>query len=329
MRRKAELNLILNDVINGYSQFEYNRSLFFIKHLDIKIYSLLDNIYLNIYDSCVQNGIKNQEEKIQELINSGFWSLREEEEIKKIKLYLQGLNQSKSKQILVSQKRLIQKQIDEQERKLSYLLHNKYELLGLTAEYLADKEKNKFTLVKTIYKDEECVNPVFDEEYIDDELLSGLYSPYNKVMDNFTDRTFKCLALSDLFLMPFSLCENSVYNFFGKPAAKLTLYQNKLFQYGKKYLSIIEHESFSSIPIEVKEDPDKLIDWFEAKNSAKETLQKIDDKKSQGMSLVGATKEDLEALGIKQEKGIDFGAEAAKKGGSLSIWDIQKLQGES
>ncbi|NBV98834.1 MAG: hypothetical protein EBR67_04905, partial [Proteobacteria bacterium] len=56
---------------------------------------------------------------------------------------------------------------------------------------------------------------------------------------------------------------------------------------------------------------------------------KVTNKDNVATSIVGATKEDLKRLGLKEDKtdGIDLAKEAAKKGGKLDMQDLIKLHG--
>ena len=70
-------------------------------------------------------------------------------------------------------------------------------------------------------------------------------------------------------------------------------------------------------------------------NSASEnkgSVLKEDGKSGEASTIVGATKEDLEALGVSATQDIgetvDLNDELAKKGGTMSMEDIMKLHGQ-
>lgn len=79
---------------------------------------------------------------------------------------------------------------------------------------------------------------------------------------------------------------------------------------------------------DVMDDPDKLIELYNVGKSAdkiKESMENAD-----ASTVVGATNEDLERMGLKAptdepQQGISLAAEAAKKGGKLSMEDLMKL----
>ena len=62
--------------------------------------------------------------------------------------------------------------------------------------------------------------------------------------------------------------------------------------------------------------------------NAKEILDKAKDEEGAASSIVGATKEDLEHLGVDMKtEGISLEQAAADKGGSLNMQDLMKLHG--
>ena len=79
------------------------------------------------------------------------------------------------------------------------------------------------------------------------------------------------------------------------------------------------------------DDPDKIIEWYEASTSAQAAMDKATTSadKMGGSSIVGASKKEMEHLGAATEEteSINLAAEAAKKGGQLNMADLLKLHG--
>jgi hypothetical protein len=80
-------------------------------------------------------------------------------------------------------------------------------------------------------------------------------------------------------------------------------------------------------------DPEKLIEWYEGSKNVEEVLNKnskVAQKDNVATSIIGATSEDINRLGIKNDNetvAIDLNKEAAKKGGKLDMQDLIKLHG--
>ena len=128
--------------------------------------------------------------------------------------------------------------------------------------------------------------------------------------------------------MYFILGKDSAYEFYGKSISSLPFYQVQLFHHGR-YFSELLKKVGDVLPFEVKNDPDKIIEWAEVKDNIDKVLNSPDSKGGQNFGVVGATKEDLKVAGLDKYKStVDFGAEAVKKGGSLSMEDFMSLQGD-
>ena len=157
----------------------------------------------------------------------------------------------------------------------------------------------------------------------------SLVATYNKNTKKFGSSNLKKISLSGFFTNLFYLCENNAYTFFGKPLVELTFYQVELFGYGRYYKSLMEN-SEAQVPDDVKEDPEKLVEWFESTKNAREVLDKSkgSEKEGSATSLVGATKQDLKRLGLDNpNETINLAKKAAEKGGTLSMEDMMKIHG--
>jgi precorrin-4 methylase len=109
----------------------------------------------------------------------------------------------------------------------------------------------------------------------------------------------------------------------------LTFYQAELFTHGRYFKNILQN-SKNTPPDDIMNDPDKIIEWYEASTNAQEAMNKINKDSSGGSSIVGASREEMQKLGAidDSERGIDLAAEAAKKGGELTMDDLIKLHGQ-
>ena len=127
----------------------------------------------------------------------------------------------------------------------------------------------------------------------------------------------------------FYLCDDNPQIFYGKPVVDLTFYQAEMFTYGR-YFKNLAQESKGSPPEEIRNDPDKLIEFYEVRRNADEILDKASQKTGEKMgasSLVGATKEDLEALGYNESGGgsVDLAKIADEKGGTMNMDDFIEI----
>jgi hypothetical protein len=170
-----------------------------------------------------------------------------------------------------------------------------------------------------------------DEEFgdLDQEQIYEIMSIYSFNTDKFKAYSLKRIALADFFTNIFYICEDNIFNFYGKPVINLTFYQIEVYSFGRYFKSIIQN-SEEKIPEHIMEDPDELIEWAQSSKNVKDAMEKgnLSNKEHSATSLVGATKEDLKKAGIDADTDmIDLSQEAKKKGGKLSMEDMMKLHG--
>ena len=88
--------------------------------------------------------------------------------------------------------------------------------------------------------------------------------------------------------------------------------------------------SENKVPDDIRQDPEKIVEWFSSTKSARETLEKSKNAGQDGSatSLVGATKDDLKRLGLDNpDETVNLAKKAAEKGGRLNMEDMMKLHG--
>jgi hypothetical protein len=86
----------------------------------------------------------------------------------------------------------------------------------------------------------------------------------------------------------------------------------------------------SPLTNEMMDDPDKLIGQHNIEQN-KDSVLKEDGKSGSASTIVGATKEDLEALGVSATENlgetIDLNKAVEEKGGTMSMDELIKLHG--
>jgi hypothetical protein len=241
-----------------------------------------------------------------------------------------NLKRQKGKLYLKSQIEALKKEIDKAQQKLEKLQAEKDGMMGHTCERFAAKKINEYYMYMSVFKDEELEERKFSSTEFDelsDKDLISLINVYNQTAGKFDHTVIKRVALSPLFLNFFYLCDDSAVNFYGEPVVHLTFYKTEVFSYGLQFKNILS-DSKNRPPDEIANDPDKLIEWADANKNAKEILDKSGEEDGSASSLVGATKEDLEHLGIDMNtEGVSLEKAAAEKGGSLNMQDLMKLHG--
>ena len=325
------LKVIFSEILRGYTLVE-NKDFGKIK---IKHFNNFDSAELDIknryfYEKARDQGLPTREQKIEYLLKEDIWDEKKNKEILNLKTMIAGLKNSKSKVFLQAHIDDINRQLEENQLKLAHLEIQKEELIGFCAENYAQRRINEHYMQKAILKDNgEFLLSNEDFEDLQQDQLMGLISTYNKNTRKFDSPNLKKISLSGFFTNLFYLCENNAYTFFGKPLVELTFYQVELFGYARYYKSLME-SSESKVPDEVRQDPEKIVEWFESSKNAKEVMDKSQTagKEGSATSLVGATKQDLKRLGLDNpNETISLAKKAAEKGGSLTMEDMMKIHG--
>jgi len=329
---KEKLRQVYADVLRGRSNhLDEKYGKVFIKHLTVWDTELLDEKREGYFLQAEQSGLPSNKEKLEMILKEGVWTEKEERKQKEYTAFISRMAETKRKMILKSEKDALSAEIEEAEKKLNSLILEKTELIGLTSEIYADKKINDYYIFLTLYKNEECTDLLFSEEEFDelsDKELSNLVIVYNAASSRFAESNMKRVALSSFFLNNYHLCKDNPFIFFGKPLVELTYHQADLFAYGRYYKHILS-EMKNPPPSDIMQDPDRLLELYEIEKSQEE---RNEGKETTGTAstVVGATKEDLEVLGMTKDSdpmAVDLNDEIRKKGGNLSMEDLIKLHG--
>lgn len=327
---RQELKLVFSEIVEGYS---LTRSELFgdlkIKHInnyDSAKTDIKNNYY---FEKAVSQGLPKREEKLEYLIKEKLWDSEKDKEADRLKEMLKGMNRTKSKLFLQTQIDAIKKDIVDNEIKLSNILAEKESVIGFTAEEYANRRINEYYMHISIL-DEEGKQLFGENEFdeLEQDQVNDIMQVYEKNNRKFKAEILKKISLADFFTNIFYLCEDNVFNFYGKPVIDLTFYQIEIYSYGRYFKSIIQN-SEEKIPDHIVEDPDKLIEWAESSKNVKEVLEKSSgDAESGASSIMGATKQDLAKAGIDENQDvIDLSQKAQEKGGRLTMEDMMKLHG--
>jgi hypothetical protein len=122
--------------------------------------------------------------------------------------------------------------------------------------------------------------------------------------------------------MYLSSCEN-IGQFYGKPVVDLTIYQLKVAVYGRMFYNIFQN--VPDIPENIKDNPQQLLAFSEAKMSSNNNSGGIDEN-SDATAVFGATKEDIDTVAGKG-KTVSLSKELEKHGGKLNMEQMMRLAG--
>ena len=327
--QQSKYKKAFRDIKNGFSEIKVLENLFYLKHLSLEDQVDIDQIYDHYFDEAKSRGVPTNDETLKRLIEEKQWSTKQESLIKQEEDFIDNLNKQKKSLYLKSEIQRVNADIELGQKRLYDLKNTKASFFNRTAESYAEERVNDFYILKCLYKDKKLSQQAFEEDQfdnIDSETLTSIIKQYSEVYKNINDNTIQYLVLQDFFNLYMPFAENPT-EFFGKSVCELTYNQVKLLIYSRFFKNVFQQND--KMPQDIKNDPDKIIDYVNANENAKKVIENKNNKENQATSIVGATSEDLEYVGLKAkgQKTLSLADEAKKKGGSLSMEDMMNIFG--
>lgn len=315
------------DIVRGFSTTEHNGSLIYIKHLTPHDQVELEDI-TELYRKIGEDrGLPTEKEMLQILLEGGDWTADDEKEVERQERFINTMEESKRKLVLKSAQDQQNVIIERETLKLNKKLQERVDLLGTTCEKYAEQRTHDFYILRSFQKDKSGDIPLYtEEEYneLDQVYIVSLVSLYNDIFNSFTEESIQYLVLEE-FYQPYLGFSDDSMQFYGIPFCELTYNQIRMLVYTRIFKNIYENNQ--NIPEKIKKDPKALLDYGSISDEEKEKMKSRFDG-ADGATLVGATPEDYEYLGITQpSQGVSLHEEAKKKGGSLTMKDMMKLSG--
>lgn len=327
-----KLKLLYADILRGYSPAFLGKKLVYFKHTTHSESANQDIKYSFFLEKAIKDHLPTYEERKNYLIEEKSWSRAEEDSVLRLESNIKNLQQSKSQKFLAKDRDELQKKIDSEQKELNRLLFERESMIGFVAEKYASKRANEHYIFSIVYENVENRKKLYSADEFDElsgQEIDDIVVLYNGVVESFGPQNIKKISLFPPFFNLFSLCDNNIFNFYGKPMLELTFYQTEIFSSAKNFKTILSN-SKTPPPQAVLEDPDKLIEWFETGQAAEKQIAKLqkDDDVIGGSSLVGAKTSDYEKLGIANgEKVVSLSEELKKHGGTMNMKDFLKIHG--
>jgi hypothetical protein len=317
---------LLKEISDGFSAYFIGEKKVLIKHQSNSDLVDFDDVY-EAYSSMAQKrGLPSEKEILEDLKSEGIWTDEDDSEIESQSFYLENLVKNKKNIVLKSALGQINKQISQAEDQLNSLRNKKSGLTANSCESYALNRANDFYIVNSFYKDKSFKEPLYTKEeyeYAEASEVSSLVSHYNNFHERFSELSIQNLVLQDFYRIYFAFCETS-NDFFGKPIMYLTNFQLNLIVYTRIFKNVFEMNE--DIPEKIKKDPEALLDFANSSEAREDMKKKFSGDKG-ASTIVGATKEDMEELGMQQNTGVSLSEAAKKKGGSLSMKDLMDISG--
>ena len=317
----------LKEIIDGFSGYYVGEKKRYIKHQSISDVVDFELVYDLHFEKAQKRGLPTREEIFDTLIKEGMWSKADDAKIEKHQFYVESLIKNKRNLYLKSATDQMNKQIEEAEAELSVMLMEKEELCANSCDKYATNRANDYYMFSSFYKDPGLSDPLYTQEEfenIEPSKVTEIIRVYNKFHESFSETHIQDLVLQDFYKIYYSFSESCI-DFFGIPIVKLNNFQLNLLIYTRIFKNIFDQHD--DIPEKIRKDPAALLDYAGSAEAREELKKKMESDAGGGSSVVGATQEDLEQLGLSSGRSQTLTDAAESKGGSLSMKDLMDLSG--
>lgn len=288
------LRTLYGQIILGSSPTKIGDSVAYIRHFSPLEQGELDGGYTSFLEMALERGLESEEQRLKDLAASGLWTEADEASLENQQRYIKGLIATKKNLSLPSQVEAQNAQIAAAEAELHKKMLERVKMLGMTAEGFAKKKLNELYILTSLHRDKACTIPWYSHEefdYLDVSELNKVAESFNKTMASINESTIKKIAIEPFFQNSFGLCDDNIFNFYGKPIISLTYQQSELAGYGRFFKHILSSEPRP--PADVLADPDKMIDWHQTSKNAEKMMK---SNTASNVAVFDATKQDMAAL---------------------------------
>jgi hypothetical protein len=314
---------VLNDILRGFSVFDYYGTDLYIKHFTLIDNAEIDNQSNYYYKLAKSSKLETYDEKYAQALKDKTWSTEKEKALNDEKLFYSNLLKTKQKFFLSGDIEQITEDLEKSIVKIQQLEFERASSIGPTIENYVDNRVREISVIKSLYKDpkyqKRFIPPKKEKDLEKNELLE-LINGYNLEMNKFTRLNIKKAALNENYLSPFCMCDVDPHKFYGRAVIELTTLQMDIFIYAAKYKSIIS--DWKDIPAELLDDPEKLEEESDKRDNIKKVIES-NRGKGGNLMIPGVSNSDMKKYGLGSS-GIDADKliqEAKKRGGTLSFED--------
>lgn len=318
---------IVGEIFDGYTECQFlDRSVYF-KHLTVKDQRYLHLYYERYKKKAIERGVDLEEDILKKVKKDGLWTDDDDVKIENIRKELENLKTTKKSLFLNSQKESVQKTIDNQESEYYKLISKRKEIVGKTAEDYATNMASIEMIRYFVFDSPDLDKHAFTKEEfdeMDDDQLFKLKLLQTNVNEKLNELDIQKAVLRPFFNMYLSFCDNA-HDFFGKPLVDLSVFQMRLVLFGRIFNSIFQYTE--DIPDDIREDPERLLAFSEAKSNKDKGKSFIKDDAA-GSAVFGSTPDDVKDLAESGGKAIKLSDEIKNAGGHLTMEQMIKLAGQ-
>ena len=324
MKEEFYISLI-GEAFDGYTEAVFNEKTVYIKHISIRDQRYLHKYYEKYRQLAIKKGLESEEERLKYVIKEGIWEDKDDQKIASLEYEVSNLKRTVRSIFLPSQKEAMNQTIDEKLNEIENLKASRKEVIGQTADDYATSRSADEILRFLLFKNKDLTEHLYSEEEfanLEPWEIIELTSMQKDVQDRLSDSRIQEAVLRPFFSMYLSLCED-VNGFYSKPVTGLTVYQLRVVLFGRMFFNIFQFTD--DIPEHIKQDPQKLVSFSEAKRNQTNGGGGLRDD-SDASAVFGATKEDMKTL-KPEGNAVSLSDELKKHGGKLNMEQMMRLAG--
>jgi len=265
-----EENSLLLDILRGYSKITHKYKNYYFKHFRIYESLKLEEFEIDCVNLARKQGIKTQEELLEQAIKRGGWSKEEESSIKDLKWMIDKSNKASSKIVDNNSRKAFQASIDKYVKELEGLQTKKNQFTNHSAENLAKRKRINKEIGLSLFYDKQMKNNVSEDDlfFLIPEVnskIEQLTKSENLIKVAFDSYFFDVYCLN--YRDPNQILDTNIY--------KITIWQKSLLSYASVLLNKLKN---FEIPDDIREDPLKIYNFQPKENTSEK------DKITEGVS---------------------------------------------
>jgi hypothetical protein len=261
----------LNKILSGNILVQARNNILTVRQPDAATRYLADFFSEQVYEDAFKNNIYLQEELEELIIENGWWTQDEENELKQIPKDIEQMKVDYFNSFLRDNvKELIKKGIRKKQDRFEDLTKEKYQFFNYTCESLESQAYTMYILEHcTFYENGDKIS-------LEDISIQSLYVKYNAEM--LDDKEIREISKSYGWRMIWNAGRDS-REIFPLPACDLTDMQKSLISWTRMYDSI--HESMETPSDDIIDDNYAIDGWFTVQRRKRDD----DRKESEGNKL--------------------------------------------
>lgn len=286
MEKENSEYLVLLDILRGYSILNLKDKCLYFRHFLVMDNLALEEYEKNEFEKACLNGLKTEEQLLEDAIKKGFWDKDSSDKISSLTWIINKAEKAASKISDERQKKAFLKSVEKQKIELQELNLKRNNIINYSAENCASQKKHTKLIHEAIFYDKE-----FKQLASENDIFLAMADVKYKLEILTNDVNIIKAAFCNYFFDLFALSYRDPLSLIKKDSFSITSLQRHLLSYASALLNKLKNVD---MPDDIKDDPLKIIKYVEPKTTDSDTTEGIEDIKSKMAKRGGTLKaEDL------------------------------------